>query len=790
MNRLIFLFMIFLSIFGCKKTPQQPKIPVKSDIFGLATPVKLDIDTTTIILRDFFVNPEIIDSIEYDKNLSVLFSKDKQKIKLKVLSDSLPKLSTLTLHTKNGDYSILLKKSDKIKYEFIFDPHGKSYNSVAIMGEMNAWNPGNSPLKFDKGVWSIDFEISPGEYQYLLVIDGKQQLDPNNSDSVSNNMGGFNSLLKAGKPDSVFYINTISHTENSIKIGFPVKTRKLIVFYQNTELGGDFISIKNNTAEIRIPEQAKNIKRSYIRAWAYSKNGLSNDIKIPLEYGKVIDDASLLTRTDYEGAVIYNVFVDRFFDGNPQNNRPINNPQLVNPKADFQGGDIAGIIQKAEQGFFDSLGVNTVWISPIVKNVEGAYGHWANPETKFSAYHGYWPVSLTQIDDRFGTPQEFKQLVENLHNTGKNLLLDFVAHHVHEEAPLYKEHKDWTTNLYLPDGSLNTERWDDHRLTTWFDVFLPTLDNSRPEVYNLVSDSAVWWVKTYDIDGFRHDAAKHVPLVFWRTLTYKLKSQIEIPQDKRLYQIGETYGTPELISSYVNSGMLDAQFDFNVYDAISTALAVGNSFKSVENQLVTSFKYYGWHNLMGYITGNQDRGRFISYAGGALSYEEDAKLAGWTRDVGVGDTVAYKKSAMLFAFITTIPGIPVIYYGDEIGIPGGNDPDSRRMMKFENLTEQEQNLRETAAKLIKLRRNYMPLIFGDFRFLLVEDKVMAYQRQYFGKKAIVIFNNSDTPQEITISLRKSIGFNDFMSLFGNKFSVKSDNLIVSLPANSFEILIN
>jgi glycosidase len=317
-----------------------------------------------------------------------------------------------------------------------------------------------------------------------------------------------------------------------------------------------------------------------------------------LEFGKVINNTTTLTRTDYENAVIYNVFVDRFFDGNPDNNRPINNPQLVNPKADFQGGDIAGILQKANEGFFDSLGINTIWISPIVKNVEGAYGHWNNPDTKFSAYHGYWPISLTEIDDRFGTSDDFYKLVENLHNTNKNIILDFVAHHVHEKSKIYQEHKDWTTNLYLPDGSLNTERWDDYRLTTWFDVFLPTLDNSRPEVYNFVSDSAIWWVKTYDIDGFRHDAAKHVPLIFWRTLTYKLKKQIEVPKNKRLYQIGETYGTPELVSSYVNSGMLDAQFDFNLYDAISTALTIGNSFKTVENQLLKSFKYYGWHNLM------------------------------------------------------------------------------------------------------------------------------------------------------------------------------------------------
>jgi glycosidase len=145
--------------------------------------------------------------------------------------------------------------------------------------------------------------------------------------------------------------------------------------------------------------------------------------------------------------------------------------------------------------------------------------------TKFSAYHGYWPISFTQIDDHFGTPQEFDELVEMLHKTNKNILLDFVAHHVHEKAPFYLQHKENVTPLYLPDGSLNTERWDDHRLTTWFDVFLPTIDNSNPEVANIISDSAVWWLKTYNIDGFRHDAAKHVPLSFGVYLHTKPKDK-------------------------------------------------------------------------------------------------------------------------------------------------------------------------------------------------------------------------------------------------------------------------
>lgn len=787
---LAFLSSIFS--FSCKDSNEKElKFAEKSEIFGLATPINLNIDETTIVLADFFTDVSKIDSVECNKNLSFELSDDFEQLTLNVESDSLPKLSVLNVFAEGFKYSLLLRKSDKIKYEYIFDPKGKSYESVSLMGEINAWNPGNTPLKFSAGVWTATIEAEPGNYQYLLVLNGKQKLDPNNSDSISNNIGGFNSLMKIGKSDDTKIPNLFSNnfTDKVITISGINTDSKIIVFYDNVVLPESYIVNRKTFFEITIPQEAFDKERSYVRAWAYNKFGVSNDIKIPLEFGKVITDVTKLGRTDYEAAVIYNVFIDRFFDGDKSNNRPLNQPDVL-PQADYHGGDIVGVSKKINDGYFDQLGVNTLWISPIVKNVEGAYGKWTNPETKFSAYHGYWPISFTEIDDRYGTEDEFKSLVDLLHSKNQNIILDFIAHHVHEKSPFYKEHPDWTTDLYLPDGSLNTERWDDYRLTTWFDVFLPTLNNAIPEVRDIVSDSAVWWFQHYGIDGFRHDAAKHVPLDFWRELRAKTKRKIAIPEDRRLYQIGETYGTPDLINSYISSGMLDAQFDFNLYDAISTALAAGNSFKNVENTLKTSFKYYGCHNLMGNITGNQDRGRFISYAGGALRFDEDAKVAGWTRDVEVGDSVAYKKSAMLFAFINTIPGIPIIYYGDEIGMPGGNDPDNRRMMKFDDLKPEQKKLKQTAEILIKLRRSSMALIYGDFKFLDVEDEFMVYQRTYFDKIVIVVFNNSDKDKAFFVPLNKMYDYSSLMPKFDTDFAVSDNELQIRLEPNSFEILMN
>jgi cyclomaltodextrinase len=326
-----------------------------------------------------------------------------------------------------------------------------------------------------------------------------------------------------------------------------------------------------------------------------------------------------------------------------------------------------------------NLGINTIWLSPITQNPEGAYGLWKEPYTRFSGYHGYWPISNTLIDDRFGNEATLEELIEKAHEKGMNVLLDYVANHVHEEHPLYKAHPEWATSLYLPDGTLNTERWEDHRLTTWFDTFLPTLNLEKPEVYEKMTDSAAYWVTNYELDGFRHDATKHIPEVFWRRLTQKVRQRTKRP----VYQIGETYGSYDLIRSYINTGMLDAQFDFNLYDtSINTFAKDSSSFKPLANALKQGLSYYGSNHLMGNITGNQDRARFISYASGDVKFDEDAKAAGWTRDIIISDSTAYKKLEMLHAFNLTIPGVPCIYYGDEYGVPGGNDPDNRRMMKF------------------------------------------------------------------------------------------------------------
>jgi len=789
-NYLLILLVLPL-LFSCSDLVEV-KYPDSRDITGLATPVKLNPGTTDIILSDYFNNSDAIDSIGFPNELNGKYNQELGTCIVTPKNENLPYLLEMKVWISGFPYSLLLKKSLQINYTFVFDPGENIYKEVKITGEMNGWNRSISYLKLEEGLWKIDLSLYPGQYQYLLVLDGNEQPDPTNQEKISNNAGGFNSLLQIGDTDDSKLPKLITnmHEENIVAIKIENDINNVFVYWQNYRLADDNLLIENDILMVSIPRNATNFDRSWLRVWADNDFGVSNDILIPLNKGQVVKSAIELTREDWEATVFYFLLVDRFNNGDPSNDNPVDDPE-INPKANHFGGDLAGVIQKIKSGYFKELGINTIWLSPIAQNPYEAYGLWPEPRSKFSGYHGYWPISSSKVDDRFGTDDELQELITLAHENNLNVILDYVANHVHELHPVFQQHPDWATDLYLPDGSLNTEKWDEHRLTTWFDTFLPTLDLENPEVSSVMSDSALYWFENFELDGFRHDATKHIPENFQRELTSKIKKRIAIPGNKRIYQIGETYGSPELIGSYVSSGMLDAQFDFNLYDrAVGTFARDEDSFMKLYETLKQSLDQYGSHNLMGYISGNQDRARFISLAGSDVKFEEDHKLAGWTREIGVGDPVSYKKLQSLLAFNMTIPGIPTIYYGDEYGMPGANDPDNRRMMKFGGLEEKEAETFEISKKLVNLRLDYIQFTFGDFKLLYLTDKTFVFARTYFDKSGVVVFNKGIEKSEISFKIPESLNIENLKSNFNNEFTISGNEITIGIEANSFDILTN
>lgn len=746
MNRFFYFITSIVFLFGCNKT--NVKTCKDTKIYGLASPIQLIGDTTRVIQSDYFLSPVVIDSIAID-NPNLKTSRVDDFIFIVGSSANKP-LNNMIIYAEGIPYSFLLKapKSETTK---IVVKGKNDYSKLTVKGEFNNWTLDNTGFSYDdsKNEWTFTTEAKPGKYQYKLVADGKEIDDPSNPVRQSNGMGGYNNVLEVQGLDKneIPRISTDTFSKTEVVISSE-NTSGLYAYWNNFRLEA---KKDGNKYQILIPPFAKYEARSHIRVFGYNAKSASNDLLIPLQKGKVIVDPKKLNNSDWHSSIMYFMMVDRFVNGDIANDQPVNDPSILS-KAQYYGGDIKGVTQKITDGYFQDLGINTIWISPITQNPTDAWGQFKDPNTKFSGYHGYWPITSTTVDFRLGNPTDVKEMLRVAHNNGLSVLLDYVANHVHEQHGVYQKHKDWVTPLYLPDGTMNTENWDSYRLTTWFDTFLPTLNLMDQKITDFMVDSAMHWVTEYDFDGFRHDATKHIPLNFWRTLNKKVKL-VSKEKGKHIYQIGETYGVHKLINSYIGSGLLDAQFDFNMYDnALPVFAQDDESFTRLEESLEASLSTYGYHHLMGNITGNQDKPRFISFADGTLNFETpwiEYKRIGWKKNITVQDSIAYKKLAMFNAFNMTIPGIPIIYYGDEIGMAGAGDPDNRRMMRFENLKKHEKALSEEIANQIATRNNNMALIYGDFNVIESSDKKLVYKRKYFDNEVLISLDKSNWTYSIT-----------------------------------------
>ncbi len=744
-----------LVLIGCNKVNTSPQA---SKLYGLASPIQLTPDTTKVILSDYFPTEVKIDSIISDDAIQISFIGNLLFLVPKI--EAIKPLSNLTIFAEGIPYSILVKAPKTIKTTIRFDNSLTRFKEIRIKGQFSNWIL-SEPLKEskeNKGEYFITLDLKPRKYQYKLVADGKEINHPNVAEEP-NGMGGTNNIITiAGiskREKSI--ISTDSFTSSKIFISSE-NTDEIYAYWNNYRISSEK---ENNTFKVQIPPFAKYELRSHIRIVGYNQKSTSNDILIPLEKGKVFMDCKKLNNNDWHSSIMYFMMVDRFKDGDTLNNIIVNDERIL-PQAQYQGGDIKGIIQKIKDGYFQNLGINTIWISPITQNPTDAWGQFKDPSTKFSGYHGYWPITSTTVDYRLGDPSDIRGLLNLAHKNGLSVVLDYVANHVHQDHSVYQQHKDWVTPLYLPDGRMNTELWDEQRLTTWFDTFLPTLNLMDQKVTDFMVDSAVFWIKEYDFDGIRHDATKHIPENYWRALTQKVKN-IGKEKGKYIYQIGETYGGHGLINSYVSSGLLDAQFDFNMYDnALPVFAKPKESFKRLSESLQASLSTYGHHHLMGNITGNQDKPRFISYADGSIEFDipmDEYKRFGWKNNIMVTDTLAYRKMALFNAYNISIPGIPIMYYGDEIGMPGAGDPDNRRMMRFNDVNPQEKTLREELSSLLKIRQENMALLYGSTEIMHTADDLLVIKRKYFNNEVIILINKGATESSIGQKKQDKVLFN-------------------------------
>ena len=473
--------------------------------------------------------------------------------------------------------------------------------------------------------------------------------------------------------------------------------------------------------------------------------------------------------------VIYLIMIDRFSDGDPGNDSPADAPPEANdrhnPRA-FHGGDLRGIINHLP--YLKDLGVTAIWLTPWQDNWNGV-NRCDKPWCPNTYYHGYHTIDYYAVEDRFGDLGTLRELVQKAHALGLKVIQDQVANHVGSQHPWVKDPPlpNWFHGT-LAQHQLNTFRnsvlLSPHAspaevrnvLDGWFSDDLPDMNQDEPEVARYEIQNALWWVGATGIDGIRQDTIQYMPRTFIRDLSNALHRQ-----DPKLWMVGEVFERDAAQTAFFIGGhtgwdgidtRLDSVFDFALWNTSLNVFTGKLPVHALRDQLKYDALYPDPARLT-VLANNHDTPRFLSLKNATL------------------------KGAMLHtAFILSTRGIPQLYYGEEIAMEGGEDPDNRRdfperAFEASGRSAKEQEMFEWTKAWIRLRREHSALRRGRLIDLVYDDNVYVFARQDNTETVVVGINRSDKPAEVTIPF-KSLAF-----LLGE---VRADTFQskVTLPANS------
>jgi glycosidase len=333
--------------------------------------------------------------------------------------------------------------------------------------------------------------------------------------------------------------------------------------------------------------------------------------------------------------------------------------------------------------------------------------------------------------------------------------MDVVLNHVHQYHPYVTQHPDW----FDPRCTCGTAAcpWSSHIETCWFTGYLPDVAFDRPESLEAQVDDAMGWVRRFDLDGLRVDAVPMMPRFVTRLLTARAHRLEGLRT--RQYLLGETYTGPEghdLIRWYLGPQGLDGQFDFPLMWALRAVFAHESApLWTLDDVFAASREAWaGSTAVMGLMVGNHDVTRFLSEAAG--QYTGDP----WNEPPPVpDDPVPYRRLLLAQAFVLTAPGAPILYYGDELGMPGAGDPDNRRPMRFDaERSANERALQAQIERLGRLRRCLPALRRGGFEPLRVTRDQYAYLRDVGdGAPALVVLNRAAQPADVRVALPRGLG---------------------------------
>lgn len=467
---------------------------------------------------------------------------------------------------------------------------------------------------------------------------------------------------------------------------------------------------------------------------------------------------------EWRDATMYMIVVDRFANGDPASDSPIG----VERPADFHGGDLDGILEVMRTGYFEQMGVDVLWLSPINEQAEGSFGG-RDDGRAYAGYHGYWPRRGRSVEPRFGGDDALRALIEEAHARGIRVLLDLINNQVHQQHEYYTAHPEWfrTGCVCGVDSGCG---WSERPLDCLFASYLPDIDWRNPEAEAQFVSDALFWIDQYGVDGFRIDAVKHVESSSVTNLRAAVARRFE-QAGYRHYFVGETavgqwdavdYGCGESypngyawLDGYTGEYALDGQFDFPSNHRLDGLVDGTMGFDAVEQVVADAQRMYRPTDLHVQFLGTHDSARMASRAS-----MDPATGCRWSDGGGCSvmpqvptDAAVYARLRRAIGVLFTMPGIPFLYYGDELAMAGGNDPDNRRDMTWDGAlasvsmtgeTPSAQQLahREFVRALGRTRAESAALRRGRRIPLIVESDVyaIAWAGERPGELAILIAN--------------------------------------------------
>ncbi len=459
---------------------------------------------------------------------------------------------------------------------------------------------------------------------------------------------------------------------------------------------------------------------------------------------------------EWQDGVIYLAFTDRFRDSDGV--KPEKPTPELSEIASFMGGDFEGVRGAVEEDYFESMGANILWLSPIYENPEAAFD--GRDPNLYTGYHGYWPTNSLSAEASYGGDEALAGVVEAAHERGMRIMFDVVLNHVHEDHNYCTENPSWCEKTCVC-GTENCawEGPEGKPVICQFAPYLPDLNYKNDALLERVIEDVFDLMIKFDVDGLRIDAAKHMNHVIMRTLRSRLE-EVEARGGAEFYLVGETFtGDRGLIMNYVGDHELHGQFDFPLFYAIRGTFAGNGSFRDLEAAASESARVYGSaYPWMSPFLGNHDIPRFATEAAGndqgPFGNTPDLIANGPTTEIDQPDLI--NRISMAFAFVLTQPGVPLIYYGDEVGLAGGPDPDNRRMMPRALNANQLEILRRVQS--LGQMRAELPAMRGEARQeIWLDDSLYVYLRTNEEDVAFVALNKGDSERSESVSIPSALG---------------------------------